>query len=40
MLAKSDDAIEATESLIKLLKRTPNNEAFLETIAQRSKATV
>jgi transcription termination factor Rho len=40
MLAKSDDATEATESLIKLLKRTPNNEAFLETIAQRSKATV
>jgi transcription termination factor Rho len=40
MLAKSDDAVEATESLIKLLKRTPNNEAFLETIAQRSKATV
>ena len=40
MLAKSDDTIEATESLIKLLKRTPNNEAFLETIAQRSKATV
>ena len=40
MLAKSTDAVEATESLIKLLKRTPNNEAFLETIAQRSKATV
>ncbi len=40
MLAKSDDGIEATESLIKLLKRTPNNEAFLETIAQRAKATV
>ncbi|HXH60527.1 MAG TPA: transcription termination factor Rho [Fimbriimonadaceae bacterium] len=40
MLAKSNDAVEATESLIKLLKRTPNNEAFLETIAQRSKATV
>ncbi len=40
MLAKSQDALEATESLIKLLKRTPNNESFLETIAQRSKATV
>jgi len=40
MLAKSDDAVQATESLIKLLKRTPTNEVFLETIAARSKATV
>ena len=40
MLAKSGDAVEATESLIKLLKRTPGNDAFLDTIAQRSKATV
>ena len=40
MLAKSEDAVEATDSLIMLLKRTPGNDAFLETIAQRSKATV
>ena len=40
MLAKSDDVVEATESLIKLLKRTPTNEAFLENISARTKATV
>lgn len=40
MLAKSGDPVEATDSLIKLLKRTPTNEAFLETIAARAKATV
>jgi transcription termination factor Rho len=40
MLAKSDDSVEATDSLIKLLKRTPKNDAFLETIAARAKATV
>jgi len=40
MLAKSDDPVEATDSLIKLLKRTPTNEEFLATITARSKATV
>ena len=40
MLAKSDDPVEATDSLIKLLKRTPTNKEFLATIAARSKATV
>lgn len=40
MLAKSTDAIEATEQLIKLLKRTPSNASFLQTVAARTKATV
>ncbi|MCH7905162.1 MAG: transcription termination factor Rho [Armatimonadetes bacterium] len=40
MLAKSQDAIEATESLNKLLRRTPNNAVFIETIIARSKTTV
>ncbi|MCH7944591.1 MAG: transcription termination factor Rho [Armatimonadetes bacterium] len=40
MLAKSGDPVEATNSLIKLLKRTPTNEEFLATIAARAKATV
>lgn len=40
MLAKSQDTIEATESLIKLLKRTPNNAVFIDSVIQRTRATV
>ncbi len=40
MLAKSQDTIEATESLIKLLKRTPSNAVFIESVVQRTRATV
>ncbi len=39
MLAKSD-SIEATESLIRLLKKTPSNAVFLETVIARTRATV
>jgi transcription termination factor Rho len=40
LLANQANSWEATESLIKLLKRTPNNRAFLEGVVQRVKATV
>ena len=40
LLANQKDAVEATDSLIKLLKRTPNNAAFLESVVARTKATV
>lgn len=40
MLANSKDTVEATDSLIKLLKRTPNNQAFLEGVIAKTKATV
>lgn len=40
MLANSKDTIDATESLIKLLKRTPNNEAFLAGVIAKTRATV
>jgi transcription termination factor Rho len=39
LLAKEDNSIEATESLIKLLKRTPNNTAFLDSVVARTKGT-
>lgn len=39
LLANQKDAVEATDSLIKLLKRTPNNAAFLESVIARTKAT-
>lgn len=40
LMAKEKDSVEATDNLIKLLKRTPTNASFLETIIQRVKATV
>ena len=40
LLANQQNSVEATESLIKLLKRTPNNTAFLESVVQKTRATV
>ncbi|MBX3118696.1 MAG: transcription termination factor Rho [Fimbriimonadaceae bacterium] len=40
LLANQQNAWEATDSLIKLLKRTPTNTVFLESVMQRMKATV
>lgn len=38
LLANQDKSYEATESLIKLMRRTPNNALFLEGIVQKLKA--
>lgn len=40
LLANQKDAVEATGDLIKLLKRSVNNAAFLESVVQRTRATV
>ncbi len=40
MLANSKDTVDATESLIKLLKRTPNNDAFLAGVIAKTRTTV
>ncbi len=40
MLANSKDAVEATDQLIKLLRRTPTNRAFLEGVIQKTRAMV
>ncbi|BBO24206.1 MAG: transcription termination factor Rho [Armatimonadetes bacterium] len=40
LLANQQNSWEATDSLIKLLKRTPKNAVFLESVVQRMKATV
>lgn len=40
LLANQQNSWEATESLIKLLKRTPTNQSFLDQVMQRMKATV
>jgi len=40
LLANQQNSVEATESLIKLLKRTPTNSSFLESVIARTKATV
>jgi transcription termination factor Rho len=40
LLANQKESVEATDSLIKLLKRTPTNTAFLESVIARTKATV
>ncbi len=40
MLANSKDTMDAAESFIKLLKKTPNNTAFLEQIIARTRAAV
>jgi len=40
LLANQQNSWEATEQLIKLLKRTPTNKTFLDWVTQRMKATV
>jgi transcription termination factor Rho len=40
MVANQNSSVEATEQLIKLLKRTPNNTSFLDQVIQRTRATV
>lgn len=37
LLANQKDTVEATDSLIKLLKRTPNNAAFLDSVLQKMR---
>lgn len=37
LLANQTNSVEATESLIKLLKKTPTNAMFLETVVARTK---
>lgn len=38
LLANQEKTVEATEQIIKMLKRTPSNAAFLETVMARVKA--
>lgn len=40
LLANQENSVEATEALIKLLKRTPNNAAFLDSVIQKTRASV
>lgn len=40
LLANAKDTVDATDSLIKLLKRTPSNESFLEGVIAKTTATV
>ncbi|RYG31728.1 transcription termination factor Rho [bacterium] len=40
LLANHQNSVEATESLIKLLKRTPTNAAFLDTVIARTTTKV
>lgn len=40
MLANAKESVEATDQLIKLLKRFPNNASFLENIIAKTRATV
>lgn len=40
LLANQEKTFEATDALIKLLKRTPNNQAFTESVIAKTKATV
>jgi len=40
ILANQKDTVEATDQLIKLLKKTPTNNLFLEQVMQRMKTTV
>ena len=40
LMAKEQSSLEATEQFIKLIKRTPNNAAFIEGVIQRTRATV
>lgn len=40
LMAKEQNGIDATEGLIKLLKRTPTNAIFLESVVQKVRASV
>jgi len=40
LMAKEEDGAAATEQLIKLLKRTPTNAMFLESVVAKTKASV
>jgi transcription termination factor Rho len=40
MLANAKDSVEATDQLIRLLKRMPTNQLFLESVIQKTRATV
>jgi transcription termination factor Rho len=40
LLANQQNVVEATDSLIKLLKRTPTNAMFLDSVVQKTRATV
>lgn len=40
MLANTEKAFEATDQLIKLLKRTPTNAQFIESVIAKTRATV
>lgn len=40
MVANQQNNVEATDQLIKLLKKTPSNLSFLEQVIQRTRATV
>ncbi|MBS1705911.1 MAG: transcription termination factor Rho [Armatimonadetes bacterium] len=40
LLANQKDSVEATDQLIKLLKKTPANSVFLDNVVQRMRATV
>lgn len=40
LLANAKDSVDATDSLIKLLKRTPSNESFLEGVIAKTTAAV
>lgn len=40
MVANQQNAVDATDSLIKLLKKTPSNQIFIEQVIQRTRATV
>lgn len=40
MLANAKDTVDATESLIKLIKRTPTNDMFLASVIAKTRTTV
>lgn len=40
LLANQQNTVEATDSLIKLLKRTPNNNLFLDSVVQKTRTGV
>src|ERR1051325_10735710 len=40
MVANQNNTVEATEQLIKLIKRTQNNASFLDKVIKRTGATV
>ncbi len=40
IIANQQNAVDATDQLIKLLKKTPSNAAFLDQVIQRTRATV